>query len=251
MTIYPIAAANQQAVNVSNSFFDHFIVAGGPVVWLILIPMSLATIYLAFDLGFSIRRKRLCPVGISEELVELINNNDSHRWMIEVNRQTDLISRSVMKIMRQTHISRNEVERLMVENIEQQALGILRKIEWANIIGNVSPMIGLFGTVFGMIKAFNGIVASGGQPQPAHLAEGISLALVTTFWGLLVGIPSLAVAGVFRNRLESLTADAMVEGENLVPTIRKCLKTEKDYIRKAATNSGSSRTIAAGETGNA
>lgn len=217
-----------------NSFFDHFILAGGPVVWFLLLPMSVITIYLVFDLSVSIRRKRIVPIGVVNEISQLIKNNPMEKWLILVNKKTDLISFATMKIMTQTYVPRTEIDRLMLENIEQQALKLLRKIEWANIIGNVAPMIGLFGTVFGMIKAFNGIVIAGGQPQPAHLAEGISLALVTTFWGLLVAIPALAVAGIFKNRLETLTAQAMSDSESLIPVLRQSLKSEKDYIRKKA-----------------
>ena len=92
------------------------------------------------------------------------------------------------------------------------------------LIGNVSPMVGLFGTVFGMIKLFNTIVTAGGQPQPAQLADGISIALVTTLWGLFIAIPALAIHGVFRNRIETLASDAVTEAENIMPEIRRSLK---------------------------
>ena len=95
------------------------------------------------------------------------------------------------------------------------------------MIGNVSPMVGLFGTVFGMIKLFNAIVITGGQPQPARLAEGISIALVTTFWGLFIAIPALSIYGVFRNRIETLVSDAVVEAENIMPQIRRYLKKQQ------------------------
>ena len=99
----------------------------------------------------------------------------------------------------------------------------MRKIEWLSLIGNVSPMVGLFGTVFGMIKLFDTIVVAGGQPQPAQLAGGISVALVTTFWGLSIAIPALAIYGVFRNRIETLVSDAVIEAENIMPKIRRVL----------------------------
>jgi biopolymer transport protein ExbB len=100
----------------------------------------------------------------------------------------------------------------------------MRSIEWLNLIGNVSPMVGLFGTVFGMIKLFDAIVTAGGQPQPAQLAGGISVALVTTFWGLFIAIPALAIHGVFRNRIETLANDAVIEAEHIVPEIRRSIK---------------------------
>jgi len=112
----------------------------------------------------------------------------------------------------------------LAESLQEQAWGLLRRIEWLSLIGNVSPMVGLFGTVFGMIKLFNAIVTAGGQPQPSQLADGISVALVTTFWGLFIAIPALAIHGVFRNRIETLVSDAVVEAENIVPEIRRSLK---------------------------
>lgn len=231
-TTNTLAQTTQQ--DTANSFYQHFITAGGPIVWFLLIPMSFITIYLCIDLAIKVTRKKISPPEINDQITELIKQYPDQQWLVHVNKKNDFISNAVLKIMHQTHVPRTEIDRLMTENIEQQAMKILRKIEWANIIGNVAPMIGLFGTVFGMIKAFNGIVIAGGQPQPAHLAEGISLALVTTFWGMLVAIPALAIAGIFRNRLETLTALAISQSETLIPFIRQTLKNEKDYIRKVS-----------------
>jgi biopolymer transport protein ExbB len=219
-----------------NSYYNHFIVAGGAIVWFLLIPMSLIVVYIAIDLAVSIRRKKIVPDGIVSDLSSIIRSSPEQKWLIEVNRNSDFISNAVIKTMNQTHAPSSEIERLLIENIEQQALKVLRKIEWANIIGNVAPMIGLFGTVYGMIEAFNQIVIAGGQPQPAQLAGGISVALVTTYWGLIVAIPALAVAGLFRNHLEALTSQAITDSESLIPLLRQSLKNEKDYIRKLAVN---------------
>src|SRR5690606_6952330 len=78
------------------------------------------------------------------------------------------------------------------QSAEELLLRRLRRIEPLNIVGNVAPMIGLFGTVYGMIVAFREIVRAGGTPDPVSLAAGIGTALVTTFWGLIVAIPALA-----------------------------------------------------------
>lgn len=93
---------------------------------------------------------------------------------------------------------------------------MLRKIEWLNIIGNVAPMIGLFGTVWGMIEAFNRIVQAQGQPEPERLADAISIALVTTLWGLFTAIPALAAYGSLRNRIDAITAETSVTAEALI-----------------------------------
>jgi biopolymer transport protein ExbB len=89
-------------------------------------------------------------------------------------------------------------------------------VEYLNVVGNISPMIGLFGTVYGMIVAFQRLVAAGGNPDPAELAGGISTALVTTFWGLVVAIPALAAYALIRNRIDAMTSEALVVAEELI-----------------------------------
>jgi biopolymer transport protein ExbB len=106
-------------------------------------------------------------------------------------------------------------------------MSLLRKIEWANIIGNVSPMVGLFGTVLGIIKMFNAIAMAGGEPQPSQLAGGISLALVTTFWGLMIAIPALTIHGTFQNRIEMLVSEAAAEAEKLLPQMGRILREQR------------------------
>ncbi len=100
--------------------------------------------------------------------------------------------------------------------LEQQSSVLFRKIEWLNIIGNVAPMIGLFGTVWGMIEAFNRIVRAHGQPEPDQLAGAISIAMVTTLWGLFAAIPALAAYGSLRNRIDGLSAEVALVAEKVL-----------------------------------
>jgi biopolymer transport protein ExbB len=81
-------------------------------------------------------------------------------------------------------------------------------------------MIGLFGTVYGMILAFQSIVVAGGNADPVLLAGGISTALTTTFWGLVVAIPALAGYGIIRNKIDELTTEATLTAQELVNQFR-------------------------------
>jgi biopolymer transport protein ExbB len=123
---------------------------------------------------------------------------------------------------------------VLVESLQDQAMLYLRKIEWSNIIGNVSPMVGLFGTVLGIIKMFNAMAMAGGQPNPGQLAGGISVALVTTFWGLLIAIPAVTIHGLFRNRIEMLVSEAATEAEKLLPQMVHILKEQRRAGQLAA-----------------
>jgi biopolymer transport protein ExbB len=195
----------------TQTFFEQFVIAGGPIVWFVLLPMSLITIYLAVEYSLTIRREKLVPGGIGDR----------------ISAQNDFVSVAVSKALGQGRGDWFRMRSVLDESLQEQAGGLLHRIEWINLIGNVSPMVGLFGTVFGMIKLFNAIVMAGGQPQPAQLAGGISVALVTTFWGLFIAIPALAMHGVFCNRIETLVNDAVVESENIIPEIRRSLKNQK------------------------
>lgn len=96
----------------------------------------------------------------------------------------------------------------------------LRKIEVLNVFGQVAPMIGLFGTVYGMIVAFFTIAQMGGTADPVALAGGIGTALVTTFWGLLIAIPALTTFAVVRNRIDAAGTQGAKEVEQILARFR-------------------------------
>jgi len=208
----------------TQTFFTQFVISGGPIVWFVLLPMSLVMVFLAVEHGLTIRRKKLLPGGIGEQIIEIIQRFGPRQLIARIADKNDFVSIAVVKAVAQGRGDWFRMRNLLAESLQEQAGGFLRRIEWLNLIGNVSPMVGLFGTVFGMIKLFNAIVTAGGQPQPSQLADGISVALVTTFWGLFIAIPALAIHGVFRNRIETLANDAVVETENIVPEIRRSLE---------------------------
>jgi biopolymer transport protein ExbB len=221
----------------TQTFFEQFVIAGGPIVWFVLLPMSVLTLYLAAEHSLTIRRKKLLPSAIGSRITNVIRQQGPAHLESRIPDGKDFVSVAVRKAVTKGSGDWFRMRSVMAESLQDQALALLRKIEWLNMIGNVSPMVGLFGTVFGMIKLFNAIVITGGQPQPARLAEGISIALVTTFWGLFIAIPALAIHGVFRNRIETLVSDAVVESENIMPQIRRCMKKQNQQETPENTSS--------------
>ena len=216
-----VTAVNGEA---SQTFFEQFVVSGGPIVWFVLLPMSFVMVYLAADYSLTICRKRLVPGGISQAVMELVQKFGAGQLQKQIADRDDFVSTAVVDAIDKGRGDWLRMRNALFESLEKQGLRLIRKIEWINLIGNISPMVGLFGTVFGMIKLFDAIVSAGGQPQPGQLAEGISVALVTTFWGLLIAIPALAIHGVFRNRIEGLISEAIAEAEIILPKIKPKLK---------------------------
>lgn len=92
----------------------------------------------------------------------------------------------------------------MIETGDIEANKLHQKVGYISLIAAVAPMLGLFGTVSGMIATFNVIASAQTQPKPADLASGISQALVTTYEGLLVAIPLTVFFVIFRNRIVNI-----------------------------------------------
>lgn len=206
----------------TQTFFFQFVVAGGPIVWVILLPMSVITGYLAIDLAFSIRRKKLLPAAAAARIAKAAKNPGTAELPAKLRDSTDLLSRALSDAITRSKKApdrHRQLPRLAADALQARGMHLLRKVEWCNIIGSVAPMVGLFGTVFGMIKAFNLLGVSGGQPRPDQLAAAISIALITTFWGLIIAIPALAIAGIFRTRVQTILTEAAIELEALLPQI--------------------------------
>jgi biopolymer transport protein ExbB len=216
------ASAQTTASDAAGTFYYQFFVAGGPIVWFVLLPMSIITVYLAVDLLVTIRRSRLLPSGLSSEIATVAMRQGVNSLFARLAGQTDLISRAVLRSIDQRRQIGGSVEsarQYAAEALQERGLQLMRKTQWCQIIGSVAPMVGLFGTVFGMIQAFNLLGQGTEGPRYELLAEAISVALVTTFWGLLVGIPALFFYGMFQTRIEAFISEAAIETDSLLGRI--------------------------------
>lgn len=230
LTINIDANAIAKKTSFGHSFIGQFVVAGGPIVWFILLPMSLVSGYVAAKYSLIIRRDRLLPEDGGKEILEMMQKSGSARLKQQLVKEKDLVSIAVLDAVTKSKGDWVKMKNVLNESLEEQAMMLLRGIEWLNLLGNVAPMVGLFGTVLGIIKMFGAIASAGGQPQAAQLAEGISVALVTTFWGLMIAIPALTVHGFFQNRIETFTSEAGAEADSILPQIIiSCYREQQQY----------------------
>ena len=101
-----------------------------------------------------------------------------------------------------------------------------KEVEWLGVIGNLGPLLGLAGTVWGMIIAFTAIGETGGQAAASQLSVGIAKALFHTFLGLTLAIPSLFFYGVFRERLDRLCTEGTMLATDSVDEIANAIATD-------------------------
>lgn len=109
----------------------------------------------------------------------------------------------------------------MQEVGEDENMKLEHRLSYVALVGTISPMVGLLGTVHGMISAFIVIATSPGQPKPSELAAGISTALVTTALGLLLAIPAIAFYGIMRNWVSRLVLEVGIVSEGLMSRFQK------------------------------
>ncbi len=196
--------------------FDHFLVRGGAITWFVLVPLSVATVALTVEYCMSIRRQTFVPVETYDRVSDHLKKREYTEAINFTANEPSLLATVVNTGLLESHNGYAAMERAVEETLEERSARLMRKIEYLNVIGNISPMVGLFGTVYGMIGLFATIKQEGGMPEPATIADDISIALVTTFWGLLVAIPALSVFALFRNRIDVLTAECALAADRLL-----------------------------------
>ncbi len=104
----------------------------------------------------------------------------------------------------------------MQEVGEEENMTLEHRLSYLALIGAIAPMIGLMGTVWGMISSFRVIAIAGGTPEPAQLAKGVSTALFTTLEGLFVAIPAMVFYGLLRNRVARFVLEVGMVSEGLM-----------------------------------
>jgi len=146
----------------------------------------------------------LCRAGRWNDLRAFVNDDDA------------LVSRVVRAGMAVPTDDKDSVREAAELAASEEAARWFRKVEPLNVIGNLGPLLGLSGTVWGMIIAFAALGQSGGQASPANLSLGISKALFHTLLGLLLAVPCLTVYGFYRSLIDKLCTRAMVVASDLV-----------------------------------
>ena len=199
----------------------------GPIGWLLWL-ISFATIALIVKFFLGIRRGTILPAKTLAHLREQVEGRKFEEAIAFSGGDRSYLAAVVHSALTEAPYGYPAMERAMEETAEQETTRLYRRVEWLNLIGNIGPMLGLMGTVMGMINVFFTIVKKGGNPNPSDLAEGIGTALVTTLLGLAVAIPSLAVYAVLRNIIDAVSSEAVVASQELIDTFRPARKPEQD-----------------------
>ena len=193
---------------------------GGPL----MIPIGVCSLILVafiFERTISLRRGRIIPKPFVTRFIEQMREGALDREtaleLCEENGSpvSDVFAGAVRKWGRPGV----EVEQAVIDAGERATNGLRRYLRVFNGVATISPLLGLLGTVLGMIRAFNTIATTKEMGRPELLAEGISEALLTTAAGLTVAIPALIFYLFFVSRVDRLIIDIDALGQELVALI--------------------------------
>jgi biopolymer transport protein ExbB len=211
-------AARTSEVSQSTSVFS-LIMANRDPVFFTIIGLSIWGLTLIIQ-GFLVNRPSvIMPPRTIETIRDMIAQRRFKELIDFTETDPSFVSRALNPALKRAP-SFNSMKEAMETAVGEQTADQFRKIEYLNIIGNLGPLLGLLGTVIGMIDAFLALNASGGNASPATLAFGISKALVHTMLGLLLAVPCLAAFGILRTLVDKYTVRASLIAEELLLMIK-------------------------------
>lgn len=207
----------------ADGLFDILLSGGiiGVVILMLLFALSIAAAFLVFDQVMTLRRKEVLPEGVSDSVRQALLQGRPAEADAACRRAPSVLGVVLLSGLSELDFGWREVEKAVEDSLAEQAARLMRRIEYLSVIGNISPMIGLLGTVTGMIFAFQQVATTRGAAGAGDLAEGIYQALVTTVGGLVVAIPSLAAFAICRNRVDSLIAEAAYHAQHALTPIKR------------------------------
>jgi biopolymer transport protein ExbB len=182
----------------------------------IFLALSVSLVSLFVMNMLAARRDTLCPQELVDSFEEKLNEKDFQSAYDMARTDESVLGQVLSAGLAKLSRGYNKAIEGMQEVGEEESMKLEHRLSYMALIGNLSPMIGLFGTVHGMIAAFQVIALGGASPKPAELAEGISTALFTTLIGLAIAIPAIAAYNVIRNRVSRLLLEVGVTSENLM-----------------------------------
>ncbi len=208
---FPAATLAQQAAEGPGPSILDFIQGGGPIGYLI-IALSILAVALIIKHLIQIREASLAPADTVEALDELLSRGDVEgaiAFCAQEENQSFLtrIVGAGLERCRRSPFGWLELKGALEEAGQEQVARLYRSTDLLGLIIAVAPMLGLLGTVVGMVGAFDVIATTEGFPRADQLAGDISVALITTVLGLVVAIPCMAAYTYFRNRIDAVSGD--------------------------------------------
>ena len=206
-----LAADESAPAQASGKTMIEYIQSGG-IVGFVIIGLSFVAVALVVVHLVQCRRSQLMPPALAEAISRAVRENDIQGAIAicrneGANSFLGSVVGSALHRCSRSPLGFFEIRTAVEEAAQREVDRLTRVTEWIGLIAALGPMLGLLGTVLGMLEMFSTIAGQNTAVTPALLADGLWQALYTTVWGLLIAIPALAAGQGF-----ALWAERYLEG---------------------------------------
>lgn len=196
---------------------------GGFLMWPLLV-LSIVTAIVFFTCLWTTRAAAVLPTGMITAVETCLRRNDRGSLMAACSYDNSSFARTVhaivMFLQSNPRANIDEVREIAVAEGSRQSMNLTRQINWLSDIAAITPMIGLLGTVVGMMATFAEIASGNFEGvKQMQMTSGISEAMITTATGLILAIPSMAAYYFFRNRIQKSITDMEVATTHVLSVI--------------------------------
>lgn len=212
----PAAATDSAAPPQSRSFLAYIARACGWFWGPVFLLSSFILVALIMMNLLQVRRDVLLPTAFVEEFEQKLNAKDFQAAYEFARSDESFVARVLAAGMGRLSRGYEEAVEGMQEAGEDENMALEHRLSYVALIGTIAPMMGLMGTVQGMISSFDVIATSAVAPKPSQLADGISTALVTTLIGLMLAVPAMVFYGILKNRIQRLVLEIGMVSEGLM-----------------------------------
>jgi len=195
-----------------------FFLMGGPVMPFIAL-CSIALVAWAIHCLIVVRQHRLMPRAVVDSLSALLAEGDRQGAEAVCNAQRCLVCRVLLPGLRSVKEGTEKAHEMIQAAGAREAAHLRQKISWLASIGTIAPMLGLLGTVIGLVMAFNVIALE--SVRFDLLAAAVAQALNTTVFGLVVGIPAMALFFYFRSKVLGITTSLETAAEEFASLLAR------------------------------
>ena len=196
-----------------------FIIAGGPFMWPLL-ACSVLIITISFERLWFLQNRLVSPNGLTNQLLNLFNKNLINEKQSQEISQLSSLGFLLVACINYKDLPRENLESKIEDKAIEVKYNLERNLNMLGTLATITPLLGLLGTVVGMITAFTGLSETSGA-NPDILATGISQALITTAFGLFIAVPGLVLHKYFEQKVTYLLISLQVEVSRFIDVINK------------------------------
>lgn len=194
----------------------HIIESAGPIFGPLLLAISIALVTVIVLLAMDLRLAISIPPTFVEEFTDTVNKRKFKEAFELAREDNSFLGRVLAAGMSRLQYGLDDAREASVNTVESIKASKEQLIAYLATAGTLGPMIGLVGTVFGMIQSFMVLSVPGKTPNPQELAQGISHALVVTLLGIGLSVPAIFCHAFFRNRLIRIAMDTSNIADDLL-----------------------------------